>query len=82
MLYIKQNKLSLADASFAKALDIAPNNVKANTIMGVINFNLKNMMMPYIILLTQQYRYENNDYTNLAKNIILIEKIEKLILKL
>ena len=79
ILYIKQNKLSLADASFAKALDIAPNNVKANTIMGVINFNLKKYHEAvYYFTYSAISSYENNDYTNLAKNIILIEKIEKI----
>ena len=79
VVYIKQNKLYKANASFVKALDIAPNNIKSNTIMGVINLNLKKYDdAVYYLTNSAISSYENNDYTNLAKNIILIEKIEKI----
>ncbi len=79
VLYVKQNKLSLANAAFAKALDIAPNNIKANKIMGVINFNLKKYDdAVYYFTNSAISSYENNDYTNLAKNIIILENIDKI----
>ena len=42
--------------------------------MGVINFNLKKYDAVYYFTNSAISSYENNDYTNLAKNIILIEK--------
>ena len=47
--------------------------------MGVINFNLKKYdEAVYYFTNSAISSYENNDYTNLAKNIIVIEKIKKI----
>ena len=51
--------------------------------MGVINYNLKKYEEAFYYLSNSAISsYENNDYTNLANNIILLEKIKKIILKL
>ena len=34
--------MALANASFSKALNIAPDDIRANKIIGVINFNQEN----------------------------------------
>ena len=47
--------------------------------MGVINFNLKKYDdAVYYFTNSAISSYENNDYTNLAKNIIILENIEKI----
>ena len=79
VLYIKQNKVPLANAAFTEALKKAPNNMQANKIMGIINFNLKNFTEAVFYFSNSAITsYENNDYENLAKNIILLEKIKKI----
>ena len=78
VLYIKQDKIPSANAAFTKALKNAPNDIKANKIMGIINLNLKNYKdAVYYFTNSAITSYENNDYTNLADNIILLEKIKK-----
>ena len=79
VVYIKQNKIALANASFSKALNIAPDDIRANKIIGVINFNQENYEEAAFHFANAAISsFENADYENLAENIIYLEKIKKI----
>ena len=75
--------MALANASFSKALNIAPDDIRANKIIGVINFNQeKYEEAAFHFANAAISSFENSDYENLAENIIYLEKIKKINFKI
>ena len=79
VLYIKKNNIASANAAFKMALNNIPDNVHANKMLGIINFNIKNYEDAVYYLSNVAIKsYEKNDYENLSKMIIILNKIKNI----